>query len=697
MTSQSPGDVDQQQTKPSESNSTVVPEKRKRSKYIAKACNECKRRKIRCNGQQPCQRCGRRMVECIYAVDSSVNDSQNIEQLLHQVQSLQEQVKTLSGTVDTLVARDAARSSGFRSEPFQRPIANAERGKASSGQQLSFHGPTTSSFSFGIARQSLQTRGITELGDEGEATQEPSPMPSPSLSPQTFEYQQSIDPLWAISKEEGIRLCRVYEEEMGIMYPILELEQTISHVNALYTHLRTPSLSRSSHESAYNPEQLDNDDINILKLVFACALTAEESGHSELGMRIFNSVRDVANDSIWSPPDIKRAIFLTLMIDEETLAWRTIGTVVRMCLEMGLHRRETFTRPAILAFGRERVLKLFWSVYTLDMRWSIGTGMPFHLDHSDIDPSLPQPNGVPYLTAMIGYSRIAEKVWKFIASSSSSNEIKKDEMAYLDWQVLQWAKSIPDSLKLVKPQSTQSSTTDYPNRGIRRLQCLLYLRANLMRMLIYRPVLHTGAQMARNPVEATTAVEIAKDTIQFITQLNKTSDIYQLQQVAFNWFLVSAVAVLFLAVAHAPAQFNSQCKDEFYMALELVKGFSMKSYISQRLWKSIKSLRKLAPQIGLQKSRRTATDCGNDTNDRTVDGYGVVNSQEPVRDPGPQDEFLLDGTQMSRELMDWFEAMGESGNSTDVPNLFNVESLDSGESYMSGYGSELASILKDCF
>lgn len=187
-------------------------------------------------------------------------------------------------------------------------------------------------------------------------------------------------------------------------------------------------------------------------------------------------------------------------------------------------------------------------------------------------------------------------------------------------------------------------------------------------MLIYQPVSHTAAQMMRNPVKSMRAVEIAKDTIQFITQLNKTSDIYQLQQVAFNWFLVSAVAVLFLAVAHAPAPFNNQCKDEFYMALGPAKGFSMKSYISQRLWKSIRSLR-LSPQIGLRKNRRTPTDCSATTNGRALDGSRAVNSQEPVRNPDPQDEFLVDGTQMSRELMDWFEAIGEAGNLNRRPEL----------------------------
>ena len=61
----------------------------------------------------------------------------------------------------------------------------------------------------------------------------------------------------------------------------------------------------------------------------------------------------------------------------------------RMCLEKGLHRRETLQQPAILAEGKERILRLFWSIYVLDMRWSFGTGMPFALEDTDIDPWLP--------------------------------------------------------------------------------------------------------------------------------------------------------------------------------------------------------------------------------------------------------------------------------------------------------------------
>jgi hypothetical protein len=36
--------------------------------------NECKRRKIKCNGQAPCHRCGRQHIECVY-VENTRRDS----------------------------------------------------------------------------------------------------------------------------------------------------------------------------------------------------------------------------------------------------------------------------------------------------------------------------------------------------------------------------------------------------------------------------------------------------------------------------------------------------------------------------------------------------------------------------------------------------------------------------------------------
>ncbi|RDW92893.1 putative C6 transcription factor [Aspergillus mulundensis] len=651
----------------------AAPRKRRR-KYIAKACNECKRRKIKCNGERPCGRCGRQRISCIYdnAHEPGGNETIGIERLYEQMNAMQAQISALTASVHAL-AQNNATGQGLRQEAPPR----LHRRFSMAAKELTFQGPTTSGFSFDLAKSSLKERGI-EVERNEDMTREPSPLPTPpSPSPGSCHVG---DPLWSISKTEALRLCRVYDEEMGAMYPVVELDQLLHNVNLLYGPTDAGSWPRAP---AYpqGDEGLDSDDVNILRLVFACALTAEASGSSELAMSLFETVRDAADHYVWAVPEIKSITLLALVailyfqIDEETLAWRTIGIVERMCLEKGLHRRETLKHPAIIAAGKNRVLKLFWSVRVLDLRWSFGTGMPYSIDDSDIDPWLSEPEeDSSYLRVMIRYSRIAAKVWRFISAFNNTNEIKKDEMNYLDWQVQQWVATLPDSLRLRNPSGYAEGET----RSLRRLRSLVYLRANQLRMLIHRPVLHSAAHMMRFPAESQTVVDMAKDSIRFITQLHASSDIYQLQQVVFNWFLVSALMALFLAVAQIPSQYSTACREEFYMALELVKGVSTRSYISRRLWKSIKGLRRLGPQLMHRQS---------DGDGATVEG--IVDQAVSA---GAQSQ-TPDGVQMTQELKEWFEAVGNLED-----QIMGVGSLDAfQEGYMLDYSNELSSMMKDCF
>ncbi len=77
--------------------------------------------------------------------------------------------------------------------------------------------------------------------------------------------------------------------------------------------------------------------------------------------------------------------------DEEIQAYRFIGLAARLSLEMGMHRREIVTKLYPDKEECSWALKIFWSIYVLDRRWSFGTGMPFAIQDADIDPSLPEP------------------------------------------------------------------------------------------------------------------------------------------------------------------------------------------------------------------------------------------------------------------------------------------------------------------
>lgn len=77
--------------------------------------------------------------------------------------------------------------------------------------------------------------------------------------------------------------------------------------------------------------------------------------------------------------------------EDEILAGRTLSHAARVCLEMGLHRRERVL--ALFPASKEQSLavRIFWSIYVLDRRWSIGNDIPFVIQDADIDSLLPEP------------------------------------------------------------------------------------------------------------------------------------------------------------------------------------------------------------------------------------------------------------------------------------------------------------------
>ena len=82
-------------------------------------------------------------------------------------------------------------------------------------------------------------------------------------------------------------------------------------------------------------------------------------------------------------------------LDDEIQAYRLVGLAARLSLEMGLHRHETVTKTYPDKNECCWALKVFWSIYVLDRRYSFGTGMPFAVPEADIDPSLPEPVSTP--------------------------------------------------------------------------------------------------------------------------------------------------------------------------------------------------------------------------------------------------------------------------------------------------------------
>lgn len=168
-----------------------------------------------------------------------------------------------------------------------------------------------------------------------------------------------------------------------------------------------------------------------------------------------------------------------------------------------------------------------------------------------------------------------------------------------------------------------------------------------------------------NPAHAQKVVELAKSTIQFLTNLNNSTDLYRRVQVFYHQFLASAIAVVFLASVHAPVRFSAVCREEFYMGLELVRDLSAKSWVSKRLWRTIKSLKDVAPRFGLNPD-----DDAHSSAALGMIGLARGHSSTPVM--GGQNDFGSGSSQMAPAAtgMDGTEPQNGAKIQTELSRIF---------------------------
>lgn len=549
-----------------------------------------------------------------------------------QVSRLQEQVESLFSSMNAL------RSDSLRLAPIQErapppaltstastpsstsvpPSMSSLQHRSSQSQlrQTTFRGPTSAHFSLDVAKNTLHKMGYSSLGETGEddiAIQD-TPAQSPMLvvQPDSSQYGTPKDPLWDFDKDEMIRLCRLHEEEVGIMYPVIRIETIISHATSLSAWLDT--LKKNGLVPPFGQDS-NMADLNtlLLKVVMSIGLVVEEHGYSERAHRLFESIRPTADRMLMSDPsDIKVVPFLALvagyrfLTNDEILAWRTMGQVARLCIELGLHRKDAISRIESEE-ARDNAIHTFWTAYTLDRRWAFATGLPWVIPDEDVNVHLPYPDAHPFLAAMIAYSKLVARVWRLVRQLDPDEAVvfHPGDFEDLDSQIKQWYSAVPKEMQLKLPdwesipRYLNPPVNSQKEYDIQRLQIWTYLRLNQIRIWLFTPVLHTHSSIMENIHFAERVVKLAKNTIRYLTHLNNTTNIYRKIQAFYHQFLTSAIAALFLASCHAPVNFSSSCRDEFYMALDLVKGMSAKSFVSKRLWMTIKSLREVAPRLGL--------------------------------------------------------------------------------------------------
>ncbi|KAI2793200.1 hypothetical protein POX_b03251 [Penicillium oxalicum] len=468
-------------------------------------------------------------------------------------------------------------------------------------------GPT--SVEFGLRHNQPSSRLLASAHDRDES--ETAPLSnSTERSPTPLPTGPNSSSRAHLGFEEALRLLQVYEDLVGAMYPCVDMDSVRVYVQDYYgSHESiTTSVADCQGSTPADQDWFFARDIQVLKLLLATALLAESHGRSELAAALADNVEDrfAARYKV-AEVDMKEILIMTLLSifhsyrDDEVISWRLIRNATSACMELGLHRQETWHRnggvfPGELAWTWAN--RLFWCIYVLDRKWSFGSGLPFGMQDTDIDTDIPEPGeSTPYLNCLISHARLSTKIWGLIMEwprySPSTTAIKCTE---LDDEVQQWIWSIPHELRFLPNLSFDSHVPTDRSRHSDRLmmlQVLLALQGNQLRILVYRQNLQSKERIAGDLAGASIAVETAKSTIHMLEYFSSVTNIYFDRPEPFNYFLISALAALLLAVLHAPSRFSHVCRPEFYTAINLVRRSATRARTSRRLQKLLRRLEQI--------------------------------------------------------------------------------------------------------
>ncbi|KAH7177178.1 hypothetical protein DER46DRAFT_654434 [Fusarium sp. MPI-SDFR-AT-0072] len=410
--------------------------------------------------------------------------------------------------------------------------------------------------------------------------------------------QGSISPrgvLEALNQSFWCRVLAIYEEEVGMMYPFLDIDQLSREILDIK--------AQSDFDYAPSSSLYGEGVANIAFLVLAIVSSFEGSKAVE----IVSPVVEEAFVSIIPKIYLQSSGFsdLTLLTliciffflnDREKEAWRIIGNIVRLVHEQSCQEQEASAENIPGTF--------FWSLYTLDRRWSFGTGLPFAVQDSEINRQLLPMNdnshSLAYLKEMVSFCGIASDVRSFcLGTLSSQLHDSGSTQDYLQFRVVQWQQNLPNRLQFNGIDDKFDVAVE--KRGEYKLRLMLYLRANQMRTIILRKAASRFGSHNIDTSNFQVMIQVARDSIQVLARLARETDIYHAQHKTFNHFLETALSSLLLVTCYASPYQSKSCLQDVVTATQLIHRLASESLITRRLRDKLQIIRKATDELRSQR------------------------------------------------------------------------------------------------
>ncbi|USW47686.1 hypothetical protein Slin15195_G010050 [Septoria linicola] len=605
---------------------------------VTRACDECRKKKIKCDGKQPCTHCTVYSYECTYDQPSNRRRNpapQYVENLEHRVHRAETLLHILIPNLDLNdPGIDAAVAQGWipgapgkgnptaatheahaprlptvsptdqkadtNLESMVRAVAQLDMDESghwdyhghSSGlsfvrrmrEQLGdLMGPET------LATPFVKTRPMSQVLDSPRSTVE-SPM-GEILSPISTD----------LPPKEIARQLSAY---------------AINDAAALLRMVHQPTYWESFERLYATPaDNYSNEDNRFLPLFYSAIALGSLFGKDDdsvidhdgyesaiqQGFTYFKTARQLMDIADCRDlPSIQAVVFMILFLQSSakmSQCYAYVGVALRSALRLGLHRAAAGRFDPIEAETRKRV---FWIVRKMDVYVGAMLGLPQTLSDEDVDQEyplevddeyitkdgiLPQPDGVvSLLTAFNAHTRLVQILQKIVRKiypiKVGEAQNSGDKSYSISFSTIREIESELEEWKKSLPLIL--TPCEAPPRYA-RVQQLLRLSYAHAQVLLYRPFLHYTAMERRSkPVDqrayacAASFVNVSRNIIHVASQMKQKG----LLNGAF-WFIMYTTFFSILALVYFAAENPDNPTTEAVMN-DAVEGRDVLASLSSR-------------------------------------------------------------------------------------------------------------------
>ncbi|KAI2727701.1 transcriptional regulator family: Fungal Specific TF [Penicillium roqueforti] len=622
---------------------------------VGRACDECRRKKIKCDGKQPCTHCTVYSYDCSYDQPSNRRRNpapQYVEALENRLQKAEALLRIVLPNVDLddpqldLHATEQKFTAAQKSKATEdvRPSGALDPAQEGADEGLletmvdnsgcldrddqghwDYHGHTSGVLFVRRLRKQLGAADITAPMARSRPSISAHMMDSPksvSESPQDSTLPPTHDlPPRAAAR----RLCH----------------NAIDHACSLMKFVHIPSFF-ASLERIYDtpPEQFTNQDHSFLPLLYiaiavGCLFSDDESGQGTLdlagyegaigqGFQFFKAGRQLLEITDCRDLVSLQAIcFMVLFLQSSaklSTCYSYVGIALRSALRLGLHRS---VAADFNPLERELRKRIFWVVRKMDIYVSTLLGLPQILSDDDIDQEYPmevdgdfitsegitQPpsNYTPLMAGCNAHTRLSNiilKVVKYIYPVKNARYRSKSDQRYMvshskireiERDLQNWMEELPPALRPGTEVSPQ----------LERVRQLLRISYAHVQMVMYRPFLHyvTGDSQARGVDKrsyacAAACVSVSRNIVHITTGMQKRG----LLNGSFwftmytTYFAILSLIFFVLENPDSPTAKDGVLKDAME-GKNTLAGLAKKSLAADRCSQSLNCLFKTLPEM----------------------------------------------------------------------------------------------------